>query len=169
MRAETFVKFNGKLRNEKELTFNGLIVKWLHLRERNLTMIRFRKSALLTALITLSVGLVGCGRSEAPSGLAKDKSSASKARAATKAIPVQTVSAVHDHSSWWCTEHGVPEEVCALCNAKLAAEFQKKKDWCKEHDRPASQCFTCHPELESRFAAQFEAKYGKKPPKPSLN
>jgi hypothetical protein len=70
------------------------------------------------------------------------------------------------HGEWWCNEHGVPEEVCALCDSKVAAEFQKKGDWCKEHDRPDSQCFVCHPELEARFAAQYEAKYGEKPPKP---
>lgn len=72
----------------------------------------------------------------------------------------------HSHAGWWCDEHGVPEEVCGQCNSKVAAEFQKKGDWCKEHDRPDSQCFVCHPELEARFAAQYEAKYGKKPPKP---
>ncbi|MFO1096503.1 MAG: hypothetical protein U0992_24825 [Planctomycetaceae bacterium] len=72
----------------------------------------------------------------------------------------------HDHSGWWCSEHGVPEEVCGLCDSKLAAEFQKKGDWCKEHDRPDSQCFKCHPELQAKFAAQYEAKYGKQPPTP---
>ena len=74
-----------------------------------------------------------------------------------------------DHSGWWCNEHGVPEEVCGQCNAKVAADFQKKNDWCKEHDRPDSQCFVCHPELQARFAAQYEAKYGKQPPSPDAN
>jgi len=72
----------------------------------------------------------------------------------------------HSHDGWWCDEHGVPEEVCALCNVKLVADFKAKGDWCKEHDRPDSQCFVCHPEKEAEFAAQYEAKYGKKPPKP---
>lgn len=75
----------------------------------------------------------------------------------------------HDHSGWWCNEHGVPEEICSLCDSKVAAELQKKGDWCKEHDRADSQCFICHPELEAKFAAQYEAKYGKKPPKPEVN
>ena len=73
--------------------------------------------------------------------------------------------AEHEHGAWWCAEHGVPEDVCALCNPKVAAEFQKKGDWCKQHDRPDSQCFTCHPELEAKFAQQYEAREGKKPPK----
>lgn len=72
----------------------------------------------------------------------------------------------HDHSGWWCDEHGVPEAECGLCDAKLAADMQRKGDWCKTHDRPDSQCFLCHPELEATFAARYEAKYGKKPPKP---
>jgi len=72
----------------------------------------------------------------------------------------------HKHEGWWCDEHGVPEEVCARCNTKLVADFKAKGDWCKEHDRPESQCFVCHPEKEAEFAAQYEAKYGKQPPKP---
>jgi hypothetical protein len=64
----------------------------------------------------------------------------------------------------WCTEHRVPEEICAQCNAKLAAEYQRKGDWCTEHSRPKSQCFVCDPKLEVKFAAEYEAKYGKKPP-----
>ena len=67
----------------------------------------------------------------------------------------------------WCTEHGVPEDICAQCNAKVAADFQQKGDWCKEHNRPESQCFLCNPKLEAKFAAEYEAKYGKKPPKPA--
>lgn len=74
----------------------------------------------------------------------------------------------HVHGEWWCAEHGVPEEVCARCDTKLAADFQAKGDWCEMHNRPDSQCFVCHPELEAKFAAQYEAKYGEKPPKPEL-
>lgn len=72
---------------------------------------------------------------------------------------------VDDHSEWWCAEHSVPEEICGQCSSKLAAEFQKKGDWCKKHDRPDSQCFECHPEYAANFIAQYEAKYGHKPPK----
>jgi hypothetical protein len=71
----------------------------------------------------------------------------------------------HTHGGWWCAEHGIPEGECSQCNATLAADFQKKGDWCKEHNRADSQCFVCHPELEAKFAAKYEAKYGKQPPK----
>ncbi len=86
---------------------------------------------------------------------------------AAEAPPVTAASAGNGettHDGWWCVEHGVPEEECALCSANVAADFKKKGDWCKEHDRPESQCFICHPKLEEKFAARYEAKYGTKPP-----
>ena len=79
----------------------------------------------------------------------------------TAATPATDTCAV----AGWCTEHGVPEDICAQCNAKVAAEYQQKGDWCKEHNRPESQCFLCNPKLEAKFAAEYEAKYGRQPPK----
>jgi cobalt-zinc-cadmium efflux system membrane fusion protein len=97
------------------------------------------------------VGLIGCG------------GEAAKKPAAKKAAPAaETTAAAVD----WCVEHGVPESQCARCDPKVAAEMKKKGDWCKEHDRPESQCFLCNPKLEAKFAAEYEARYGKKPPKP---
>jgi cobalt-zinc-cadmium efflux system membrane fusion protein len=66
----------------------------------------------------------------------------------------------------WCVEHGVPEDICGQCNAKVAADFQRNGDWCKEHNRPESQCFLCNPKLQAKFAAEYEVKYGKRPPAP---
>jgi hypothetical protein len=104
-------------------------------------------------VIGLSMALLaGCGDTK-PGNDAVENPSASAGSAQKSA-----------HGGWWCDEHGMPEEVCAQCDSKLAAEFQKKGDWCKEHDRPDSQCFVCHPELKDRFAAQYRAKYGKEPP-----
>jgi len=102
-------------------------------------------------LMVAGLGVAGCGNSP------------------EKSPPVAAKPAVneeHKHDGWWCDEHGVPEEVCARCSTKLVADFKAKGDWCKEHERPESQCFICHPEKEAEFAAQYEAKYGKKPPKP---
>ena len=98
------------------------------------------------AMATLMVG--GCG-SNATEGPDSPKS-------ATPATPV----AIN-----WCVEHDVPEDICAQCNAKVAAEYKQKGDWCKEHNRPESQCFPCNPKRAETFAAEYEAKYGKKPPK----
>jgi predicted small lipoprotein YifL len=71
------------------------------------------------------------------------------------------------HGGWWCYEHGVPEQQCAMCDSKLAAELRKNGDWCEEHIRPDSLCFQCHPENAAKFVARYEAKYGKKPPEPA--
>lgn len=76
--------------------------------------------------------------------------------------------AEHDHSGWWCAEHGVPEEICSLCSSKVAADFKAKGDWCVEHDRAKSQCFVCEPQQQAKYAAQYEAKFGEQPPKPTM-
>ncbi len=111
--------------------------------------------ALLLALLPLAVLIGGCN---------KDTPEAKAPKGKPTLVAERSEPPGHDHSGWWCDEHGVPEQVCGQCDPKLAAEFKKKGDWCKEHDRPDSQCFICHPELKERFAAQYRAKYGKEPP-----
>ncbi len=109
----------------------------------------------MTTILTLTVALLmtGCGQNAStPAQVEKHTNQAASGKGGD------------DHSGWWCKEHGVPEGECALCSARVAADFKKKGDWCKEHDRPESQCFICHPELEAKFAAQYEAKFGQKPP-----
>ncbi|RPI81104.1 MAG: RND transporter [Planctomycetaceae bacterium] len=121
------------------------------------------KTVTLTATLILVAGLPGCTPqpgSEVSKASQADTATASSGGKSSASKPA------HDHSGWWCNEHGMPEEVCAQCSSKVAKEFQKKGDWCQDHNRPDTQCFLCHPELESKFAAQYEAKYGKKPPKP---
>lgn len=105
-----------------------------------------------SAILITGIGLAGCGTSQ-------DKP------APATTTPSNPVGKTPGHEGWWCNEHGVPEGICGQCSTKLAADFKTKGDWCKQHDRPESQCFICHPELEAKFAAQYEAKYGKKPPK----
>jgi hypothetical protein len=123
---------------------------------------------LINTMLALAVTFMGgCGDSRtAHTGADKQVESTTAAESAEKTATTAKVSA--EDGGWWCSEHGVPEGVCALCDSKVAAEFQKKGDWCKQHDRPESQCFICHPELEAKFAAQYEAKFGKKPPTPTL-
>lgn len=104
-------------------------------------------------VLTALVALAGCGSSD----LSPESD--------TAAAPEEH--AGHDHSAWWCVEHGVPEEECALCDTSLVADFKAKGDWCEEHNRPESQCFTCGPERFERFAARYEAKYGEAPPQPT--
>jgi hypothetical protein len=111
---------------------------------------------VISVLSVVVLSLTGCGQSATAPNPSADARGHDQGESA---------SGDHDHSGWWCDEHGVPEEVCGQCSSKVAAAFQKKHDWCQDHDRPQSQCFVCHPELEAKFAAQYEAKYGKKPPK----
>lgn len=124
------------------------------------------KTGFLMSAATVVAALLvsGCGQTSTPENVQQKPSDQPSATNVAS-----TESGESAHAGWWCNEHGMPEEICAQCNSKLAAEFQKKGDWCKQHDRPESQCFLCHPELEAKFAAQYEAKYGKKPPKPELN
>ncbi|HTU26200.1 MAG TPA: RND transporter [Pirellulales bacterium] len=117
-------------------------------------MTMLRKLGAVVGLLFVA-SAIGCGAAVSTATVAADHAEA-KAKAGH----------VHTHDSWWCDEHGVPEEMCGQCSAKVAADCQKKGDWCAQHDRPDSQCFLCHPELEARFAARYEAKYGKKPPQP---
>ena len=62
----------------------------------------------------------------------------------------------------------MPEHLCSIC---MSEEDAKKKykdagDWCKIHDRAQSQCFKCDPKLYAKYEAMYEAKFGKKPPRP---
>ena len=88
--------------------------------------------------------------------------------ASSKSTPRATEAAVKtEGEGWWCVEHGVPEEECAQCDTSLVAGFKEKGDWCEEHNRPESQCFLCSPKRFDKFAARYEAKFGKQPPKPT--
>lgn len=106
------------------------------------------------ALVGLSLaGFTGCGKLENASN---PKSSSTVAKDGDQS-----------HGGWWCVEHGVPEAECARCDKSLVAKFKESGDWCKEHDRPESQCFICGPKRFEKFAAVYEAKTGRQPPKPS--
>jgi hypothetical protein len=125
-----------------------------------------RIAVSLTTMLALAMAFSGgCGPAESrPPKSEPHSETHGEHDHAGHAGPAETVA--HDHSGWWCIEHGVPEAVCALCDSKVAAAFQKKGDWCQEHNRADSQCFLCHPELAAQFAAQYEAKFGHPPPKP---
>ena len=109
------------------------------------------KLPLIAILFIAAIAGPGCG--ESPEKPQADGSASS---------PITKVAGQHE--GWWCDEHGVPEGICAQCDAKVAAELKNKGDWCRQHDRPDSQCFVCHPELSQDFAALYEAKFGKAPP-----
>ena len=112
-----------------------------------------------TFLLLATLTVFGCGKSNSVS-----TQGGTKAVAAKDDHDQKNEIKGHDHSGWWCAEHGIPEGVCSQCSAKVAADFQKKGDWCADHDRAKSQCFVCDPSLKEKFAAQYRAKEGKEPP-----
>ena len=115
---------------------------------------RFRQGfALLSLLGVMNLLIGGCGQSTSPQRGKPEK----------KVTQVGETKG-HEHEGWWCAEHGVPEEECSQCNAKVAADFKKNGDWCEEHDRAKSQCFQCDPKLKEKYAALYRAKEGKEPP-----
>ena len=112
--------------------------------------------------VALTVFLAGCGESSSqpqtdPQGPAVENVQATAADGAPG----------HNYKDWWCTEHGVPEKDCSICNAQAARRFKEKGDWCEEHGRAESQCFLCDPSRAEKFAKLFEAKFGHAPPKPT--
>ena len=117
-------------------------------------MMSQRNALRLLALVTASAAIWGCADSSAKRPDVHQSAAASHSDDSKAA-----------DDGWWCAEHGVPESMCALCDAKIAADYKAKGDWCAKHDRPDSQCFICHPEKEAVFAAMYEAKYNEAPPK----
>ena len=117
---------------------------------------RWTGSGLSLVIAALLLSSTGCSQKD--DRQAKVKSA--------KADDKKDLKADAKHDSWWCEEHGVPEEICSLCSDTAAAKFKKDGDWCKLHDRAQSQCFKCDPKLYEKYEAQYEAKYGKKPPRP---
>jgi hypothetical protein len=100
-----------------------------------------------------AIFVIGCGRSNSFQG---DRPA--------KKVPHTAQITEHEHEGWWCAEHGVPEEECSQCSAKVAAELKRRGDWCVEHDCAKSQCFKCEPKLKEKYAALYRAKEGKEPP-----
>ncbi len=111
------------------------------------------------------MALAGCGE-EAPKIKEPGKKPEVKTSQSGKDSKTEVAKAQDKHDGWWCDEHGIKEEDCSMCNAKVAKAFQDKKDWCKLHDRAKSQCFICDPKLQERFAVEYTAKFGKAPPEP---
>ena len=120
----------------------------------------FQRSALLICVAISPIAFTGCNQSDESTATATSGDG-------HEGDDHEGESAGHDHSGWWCPEHGIPEEVCTRCNSTLIAQFKEKGDWCETHDRPDSNCFHCHPELEAKFAARYAAKYGEEPPTPT--
>ena len=113
-------------------------------------------------ILAVTMALLACGCSKVEKKVAPAKGKPGDSHAGHD--HAKSGGATHDHSGWWCTEHGIPEEECSMCSAKVEKECKAKGDWCNEHDRAKSQCFKCDPKLKDKFAAKHRAKFGTEPP-----
>lgn len=130
------------------------------------------------AALAIAVFVIGCGgdtNAKSTDTKPKDKTATSGASSSSSAEVVKSQKEmptdgkaekkVDDHSGWWCSEHGIPEEECSMCSDKVGKEAKAKGDWCEKHERAMSQCFICKPDRREFYAAKYRAKYGKEPPK----
>jgi hypothetical protein len=114
----------------------------------------YKRAGILLALVAVfGLTALGCGKAE------PEKPRAEKPSGGDKAVGEE-----HDHSGWWCAEHGIPEAKCSMCSAEVAAKKKKEGDWCEKHDRALSQCFICNPERKEYYANVYRAQFGKEPP-----
>lgn len=125
---------------------------------------RYFNSVLFGFLAVATLVMAGCSK---PASEGTDSANQGSEASKNEGGEHAHVDGDPSHGGWWCVEHGVPEEQCAMCNTKLAAEHREKGDWCEEHNRPDSLCFICHPEKAEKYAALYEAKFGEQPPKPT--
>jgi hypothetical protein len=119
---------------------------------------------MLFVVLGLSVIFWGCSKpaEKTPTGDAHVHTAGDGHDHSKEALASQE-SAVHEVDGW-CVSHELPEDVCSLCNSKVAADLKKAGDWCNEHNRAESQCFICDSSRKEKFVAQYEAQHGKKPP-----
>jgi hypothetical protein len=115
--------------------------------------------ALLSGMLLLSGG---CRPGDQPAK--KDGDGKPKPVAAAKDRGAKGGKQEPKHDEWWCAEHGIPEEECSMCSAKVEKECKARGDWCDKHNRALSQCFICNPRRKEFYAAKYRAKYGKEPP-----
>ncbi len=114
---------------------------------------------LVGLLAPVVMAVVGCGQ-----GAPSPDGSATATQKGNKKGTETAANKADDHSGWWCAPHGIPEDECSMCSAKVAKACKAKGDWCDKHDRAKSQCFICDPSLREKFAAKYRAKFGQEPP-----
>lgn len=124
--------------------------------------VRLYGGLLVAAVAVFTLSSTGCNKDDAK-GKGGDPKVAEKKGDGKKEIAKGEAG---KHEGWWCDEHGVPEGMCSLCSADVAAKCKKDGDWCKIHDRAQSQCFKCDPTKYAKFEAMYVAKYNKKPEPP---
>ncbi|MCP5021990.1 MAG: efflux RND transporter periplasmic adaptor subunit [bacterium] len=99
---------------------------------------------LALALMTIGMGLIGCGPSE-PASSAKFETVADGACTKHNVSRCPFCSPELLETMGFCKGHGVPEAVCTKCRDDLEAAFRSENDWCGGHGLPESHCELCNP------------------------
>jgi hypothetical protein len=89
---------------------------------------------VLTVAAAVALVAAGCGKTGTKTEPAKNAGGQAKGQTTPSEEKVAQAGEKKDkgHEGWWCAEHGVPEEMCSLCNDAVAAKLKKAGDWCKE-------------------------------------
>lgn len=116
---------------------------------------------MCAALLVGAFAVAGCGPQAAPT-----TGDGKVAKATEKTTPTDPSA---EDGGEWCNPHGVAEEECSMCNAKVAKKLKDAGDWCDKHDRAKSQCYICDPGLMEKAKVAYKAKYGKEMPTPKGN
>jgi hypothetical protein len=125
--------------------------------------------AMFVGVVAVALGCGGEQAADPPKKPAKTDGSAVKTVEKTETKTTEVAKKEHDHSGWWCDEHGVPEAECSVCQGTVFKKL-KPDEICKNHpDRAKAQCFICNPDLRAKYAAVYRAKYDKDPPEPEGN
>jgi hypothetical protein len=119
-----------------------------------------KRIAIICGILVL---LAGCPKKEEKDRKDKAETSGERTPKLTRSGQVDDTSA----DGWWCNTHGIPEDECSMCSAKVEKACRAKGDWCDKHERAKSQCFKCNPALKEEFAKRYRSRYGKEPPEPT--
>ncbi len=103
-----------------------------------------KRQILALALMTIGMGLIGCGPSE-PEVVAHMVALTDDVCTKHSVSRCPFCSPDLLETMGFCGGHGVPEAVCTKCRDDLEAAFRSEGDWCGGHGLPESHCELCNP------------------------
>ena len=118
------------------------------------------KYTMFAILIGFALVAVGCGPTASTTQKPKSPPGNEKADPEVKAenADAHAKGDAHDHSGWWCAEHGIPEAECSICSSRLRGS--KAKGTGATITTGRKPVLHCDPKLK-KFAAH-RSKEGKR-------
>jgi hypothetical protein len=80
-----------------------------------------RLAGIVTLFASITFLVAGCGKESDKGNQTETKDGQAEKKSAKDGEEKQA----HDHSGWWCEEHGVPENLCSVCSNEAAAKCKK--------------------------------------------